>query len=163
MCSRYSAGLSNHGKLTRSIPMAMGMMKLMIWRFNGSMKTLRPVEDAVPSSKKRVAATWPNVYGYRFCYGCGGAAGTCGCNSPNHRSLNEREYVADAPVRDDDGRVDLRSCILRRTLRADRKERRANNAYEEQEGWTYYIQKKKLEISLSMVGGSSLQRRWQEA
>ena len=72
--------------------------------------------------------------------------------------------MADAPVRDDDGRVDLRSCILRRTLRADRKERRANNAYEEQEGWTYCnIQKKKLEFSLSMVGGSSLQRRWQEA
>eukprot|EP01083_Nonionella_stella_P104553 299830_1 len=78
--------------------------------------------------------------GYRFCYGCGVAGGMCGCN-PNHDFLDDHDYLADALVRDDAGRVDLRSCILRRKVRADRQKERGEELYAEQERWAYMEEK----------------------
>ena len=74
--------------------------------------------------------------GYRFCYRCGAANRTCSCN-PGHGFLNEQLYVTDAPVRDANGRVDLRLCIRRREVREERHNKLEANRSEELAHWQY--------------------------
>jgi hypothetical protein len=67
---------------------------------------------------------------YRFCYKCGAAGGSCGCN-PGHMFLSDLEcendgmlpHVADSPIRDTCGRVDIGSCVRRRDIRLERRNR----------------------------------------
>lgn len=78
--------------------------------------------------------------GYRFCYRCGSPGGGCECN-PGHRFLDNHEYIADAPLRDGNGHVDLRSCILRRKVRREREYQRNEKRDEELSRWYCYSAK----------------------
>jgi hypothetical protein len=74
--------------------------------------------------------------GFRFCYRCGAADGRCRCN-PGHGFLGEQFYVGDAPVRDVNGRVDLKLCIRRREVRQERRNKLEANWAEELAHWQY--------------------------
>ena len=79
--------------------------------------------------------------GYRFCYRCGAANGICDCN-PGHVFLDEHQDVCihDAPLRDVNGRIDLRLCIRRREVRLKRSDQYA----EEEIHWHYAMENPSL-------------------
>jgi hypothetical protein len=59
--------------------------------------------------------------GYQFCYSCGGAYGRCECCDPYDRF--DCNNGLGEPLRDNDGRVDLRLCMRRREVRKERSDR----------------------------------------
>ncbi|KAL3808361.1 hypothetical protein ACHAXA_003849 [Cyclostephanos tholiformis] len=81
--------------------------------------------------------------GYQFCYSCGGAYGRCRCVTPGNEIAftpgNEIVYNGsfEEPLRDYEGRVDLRLCIRRREVRLVR-----SNRYEEGVAHWHYAAKK---------------------
>jgi len=74
--------------------------------------------------------------GWRFCFRCGLPGGNCGCNE-GHFFLNDRggSYVADEPLRDHDGRVDLRRCIARTEVRQERNQSRLQAHHDMLQRW----------------------------
>lgn len=76
--------------------------------------------------------------GYRFCFSCGAANAACSCN-PGHRfNDDDGGHVAEEPVRDNDGRVDIASCINRRKVRKQRQKQRERNEDEAEDHWEYW-------------------------
>ena len=77
--------------------------------------------------------------GYRFCYNCGAADGSCNC-TPGHIfdnddfELNDRAENTE-PIRDSRGVVDIGSCIRRREIREKRMERRLEKEEEVDENY----------------------------
>lgn len=74
--------------------------------------------------------------GYRFCFSCKRPGGGCGCNI-GHGFLGAREYISDDPIRDRSGRVDLKSCILRRRIRRSRMIGREKKERDAVDKWRY--------------------------
>lgn len=72
--------------------------------------------------------------GYRFCFRCGAANARCACN-PGHGFDRNAGYIADDPIRDSEGRVDLGSCINRKNIRKERENRREENEREVRGRW----------------------------